>query len=91
MPSIKLRKIGGSTVATIPPYILDELMLTAGSEVTLAVERGRVVMVPVARSAKSTLTELLAMCDLSAKHTPAERAELDAWDAAMPRGREVIY
>ncbi len=41
MPSIKLRKIGGSTVATIPPYILDELMLTAGSEVTFAVERGR--------------------------------------------------
>ena len=89
MPAIKLRKIGGSTVVSIPPHVLEALALKAGSEVTVDVERGRAIMSP-AKGTKPTLAELLAQCDLSKPNTPAEQAEIDLWENLKPVGREVI-
>ncbi len=90
MPAIKLRKIGGSTVVAIPPHVLEALALTAGSEVTVDVDHGRVVLSPAAKRTKPTLADLLAQCDLSVPYTPAEQAEIDAWECMKPVGREVI-
>jgi antitoxin ChpS len=93
MPSVKLRKVGGSVTVAIPPHILEALSLKAGSEVDVSVEKGRVVL-EQAKAApmrtKPTLDELLAECDFTIPYTPEEQAELDLWENLKPVGREII-
>lgn len=88
MQKIKLRKIGGSTTVAIPPNILASLSLSAGAEVQIEVVKGRVVLEPIAQREKPTLADLLAQCDFSKPRTPAEQAELNAWNSLSPVGRE---
>ncbi len=91
MPAIKLRKIGGSTVVAIPPYALEALALKPGSEVSIEVEDGRVVLAPVAKTAgRIGIAARLAQCDFSIPYTAAEQAEIDMWEYAKPVGREII-
>ena len=90
MPAIKLRKIGGSTVVAIPPHVLEALALTAGSEVTVELDRGRLIMSPAKAPGRIGIAARLAQCDLTKRNTPAEQAEIDAWEYVKPVGREVI-
>ena len=90
MPSVKLRKVGGSISAAIPPHILETLSLGVGSELMIEVENGRVVLSPALPKGRIGMAARLAMCDLSQPHTKAEQDELDAWQNAKPVGREVI-
>ena len=46
MPNIKLRKVGGSVSAAIPPSVLEALSLTVGTEMRVEIDNGRVVLAP---------------------------------------------
>jgi antitoxin ChpS len=80
----QVRKIGNSTGAIIPAYILKELNLTEGDQIDVRTEEGRIVMTPVTRKPKYTLAELVAECDLNAPIN----ADLAAWDQAPSVGLE---
>src|SRR3546814_12336900 len=56
--------VGGSVMLAVPPALLDVLRLTAGAEVGLAVDNGRLVVEPKARP-RYTMAELLASSDYS--------------------------
>lgn len=56
--TVKLRKVGGSTILTIPPLMLDALSLAPQSTVEVIVEAGRLVVTP--GRPRYTLDALLA-------------------------------
>ena len=71
----------------VPPAMLDQLQLKAGSTVGLAVEGDRLIL-EAQKKPKYTLEELLVKSDYSA---PLERTEEDLeWLNAPPVGRELI-
>ena len=85
MHTTNLRKVGGSIMLAVPPALLDILHLTAGAEVGLAVDNGRLIIDPQVKP-HYTLEELLAQCD-----DAVERTEEDAaWINAKPVGRELL-
>jgi len=61
-----LRKVGGSVMMTLSPAFLEELKITSGSIVDVALLEGQLVVKPMPRS-KYTLADLLAQCDAKAK------------------------
>jgi antitoxin ChpS len=77
MHTTNLRKVGGSVMLAIPPALLDVLRLTAGAQVGLAVDNGRLVIEPKARP-HYTMTELLAASDFSRPQLPEDREWVDA-------------
>jgi len=80
---IVLRKYGNSTVAVLPPPVLNDLGLSAGQSMTLnTTDEGKIVLT---RKCRYTLSDLLAQCDPKA----APPTDLDLWDAAKPMGQEV--
>ncbi len=85
MLTTNLRKVGGSVMLTVPPALLEQLNLAAGSAVSLAVEDGRLVVDP-APPVRYTLEDLLAASDYSPPVSPEERAWLDA----PAVGREIL-
>jgi antitoxin ChpS len=87
MHTTNLRKVGGSVMLAVPPAMLDQLQLKAGSTVGLAVEGDRLIL-EAQKKPKYTLEELLVKSDYSA---PLERTEEDLeWLNAPPVGRELI-
>jgi antitoxin ChpS len=79
MHKSSLRKVGGSVMLVIPPAILDQLELKAGTTVALAVDSGRLVIQPRPKP-RYTLDELLAKCDPAAtakKMTKEDRLWID--------------
>ena len=69
---------------TVPPAMLEQLELKAGSTVGIEVENGRLIV--ERRNPKYTLEELLAECEGDQTPTAEEREWLDA-----PRvGKELI-
>ena len=64
MPIATLRSIGGSVVMAIPKRVLELVHLQSGSQVTIDVQDGRLIVEP-AKKPKYTLAELMAQCDLS--------------------------
>ena len=85
MHTTRLRKIGGAAMLAVPTALLDVLNLKAGAKVALAVDAGRLVVVPQAKP-HYTLDELLAKCNPEVRRTAEERAWLDA----KPVGRELL-
>ncbi|YCI03617.1 antitoxin [Ensifer sp. D2-11] len=85
MHTTNLRKVGGSVMLAVPPALLDVLHLSAGSEVGLAIDNGRLVVEPKARP-RYTMAELLAASDYS-QQQPAEERE---WIDAPAAGDELI-
>jgi antitoxin ChpS len=85
MQTTFLRKVGGSVMLSVPPALLDLLSLSAGAEVGLSVDNGRLVVHPL-RKPRYSLDELLAASDYSAPLSDEERA----WIDAPPRGREPL-
>ena len=77
MYTTNLRKVGGSVMLSVPPAFLDQLHLKAGATVSLAVDRGRLLVQPKPRP-RYTLAELLAVSDYSQPPTPEEREWIDA-------------
>ena len=77
MHRTSLRKVGGSVMLSVPPAFLDQLHLSAGATVGLAIDHGCLVVNPNPRP-HYTLDELLAQCDASAEISAEDRAWLDA-------------
>lgn len=77
MHTTNLRKVGGSIMLAVPPAILEQLRLRAGSTVGLAVDNGCLVVDPKPRP-RYTLAELLAASDYSQPQTAEEREWVDA-------------
>ena len=69
----------------VPPALLDILKLGIGAKVDIAVEKGRLIIVPKARPSYS-LDELLAQCD----EPPTFSAEDRDWIDAKPVGNELL-
>lgn len=85
MLTTNLRKVGGSVMLTVPPALLEQLSLAAGSAVSLAVEDGRLIVDP-APPVRYALEDLLAASDYSPPMSQEERAWLDA----PAVGREIL-
>jgi len=80
-----LRKVGGSVMLAIPPALLDVANLTAGRQVAVSVEDGKLVIEPQPKP-KYTLAELLSQCDPSAPMSDEDQA----WVSSGPVGAEEI-
>ncbi|MDE2514649.1 MAG: antitoxin [Rhodospirillales bacterium] len=85
MHTTNLRKVGGSIMLAVPPALLDMLHLSAGAQVGLAVDHGRLIVEPQARP-RYTMAELLAASDYSQPQPAAERE----WVDARAVGRETL-
>ncbi len=84
---VKLRKVGGSLMFAMPPEVIREFSLSANQQISARAAKGRTILEPTKRSVRRrTYAELLALCDLNAPVSAAERALID-----MPSvGSEVI-
>jgi antitoxin ChpS len=76
MPTAKLRRVGGSTMLSIPPAVLEALDLKPDAAVELTVAGGALRVAPA--RPRYSLDELLAQCDPAAEPSEEERAWLDA-------------
>jgi len=85
MSKAVLRAIGGSVMVAVPKPFLAQANLGPGSEVRVSLERGRILLSPVAKP-RYTLSELLAKCDFRRRPSRAERE----WQSAPPAGQELI-
>ncbi|MDX2150885.1 MAG: antitoxin [Bryobacteraceae bacterium] len=85
MNKTTLRKVGGSIMLAVPPALLDALDLEAGSEVSLTVQQGRLMVEPKPRR-RYSLTELLANCKPKARRSKQDRE----WASSKPVGTELI-
>jgi len=82
-----LKRAGGSLIVTVPARARDALHLSAGQEMTVAVEGDRLVLEPTKPARpKYSIDELIAKCDLSAPY-PDEARE---WIDAPAVGRELL-
>ena len=80
MQTTNLRKVGGSVMLAVPPALLEQLHLQAGSTVGLSVSDGQLVIVPKPKP-RYTLAELLAASDYSQPQPSEEREWVDAHSA----------
>ena len=85
MHTTNLRKVGGSIMLAVPPALLDLLKLGIGAKVDIAVEKGRLIIMPKARPSYS-LDELLAQCGEPATLSTEDRG----WIDAKPVGNELL-
>lgn len=85
MYTTNLPKVGGSVMLAVPPAILDLLHLRPGTKVSVAVDRGRLVIEPNLRP-RYSLDELLAQCDAAAELTAEDRQ----WLNSNPVGNELL-
>jgi antitoxin ChpS len=86
MHKAKFRAVGGSVMVAIPPLLLEQLRLSANSNVEISVEGNRLIIAPQPHAGRIGLAARLALCDLSVPETAEEREWLDS-----PRvGREEI-
>jgi len=82
MHTATLRAVGGSVSINLPPALLRTLGLSAGSEVAVAVEGGRLVLSP--KQPRYTLDELLSGMK------PGAMPAAPGWAADNAVGREVL-
>jgi antitoxin ChpS len=85
MHTTNLRKVGGSTMLSVPRPLLEILGLRPGAKVGLAVQNGRLVVEPQRRP-HYELEELLAQCNAKAPRRKKDRE----WIEGQPTGRELI-
>jgi len=87
MRTVKLRQSGGAVIVSLPKAFLDQLGLGPDTPVDIALEEGKIT---IKKRHRIGLAARLAMCNFSRRLSKAEMAEERAWDAAPPKGREVI-
>ncbi len=80
-----LRKVGGSIMLVVPPAILEQLHLQAGSSVSISLD-GEKLVVESSVKPRYTLTELLQASDYSQQQSASD-AE---WTKSPAIGRELI-
>ena len=85
MHIVNLRKVGGSVMLAVPPALLDVLDLKPGARVSMAVQRGQLIVEPRHRR-RYTLPELLAQCNGKGRRPKKDRE----WLESRPVGRELI-
>lgn len=85
MTTATLRAVGGSVVMAIPKRVLELLGLHAGSQVSINVHDGQLMIEPVVKP-RYSLSELMAKCDFS---QPVSQEELE-WLDVSPVGLEDI-
>lgn len=85
MHTTNLRKVGGSIMLSVPPSLLQQLNLQAGSQVSISLD-GQKLVVESSIKPHYTLSELLAASDYSKSQPASEREWIDAGDV----GRELI-
>ncbi len=85
MTTATLRRVGGSVMLAVPKAILDALDLRAGTQVSIDVQDGRLLVDPKPRP-RYTVEELLAGSDYSM----AQRARDREWIDARSIGRELL-
>lgn len=87
MPKIaNLRQVGGSVMLAVPPVMLEQLDLSAGSTVKMTIDRDSLIVKPAEKRPAYTLEELLAQCDPGAPLSDEDRQ----WLSDSPRGREIL-
>jgi antitoxin ChpS len=74
-------------VVAIPKAVLDLVDLRAGSKVEIAIDQGRLIVVPKPRP-RYQLAELLALCDPNLPLTAEELEWLDAPAVGLEAGAE---
>lgn len=77
MATATLRNLGGSVVMTLPKKILDLVHLSPGSQVSIDVQDGKLIIEPKAKP-RYKLAELMAQCDLSQPLSAEEQEFIDA-------------
>lgn len=77
MHTTNLRKVGGSIMLAVPPALLEQLHLQAGTTVGLIIDHGRLVVEPFPKP-HYTLAELLSNSDYSSPLSEEERSWVDA-------------
>jgi antitoxin ChpS len=80
-----LRKVGGSVMLSVPPAILEQLHLQAGSTVTISLDGERLI-IESSRKPHYTLAELLDASDYSLPQSDCE----GEWAESEAVGRELI-
>jgi antitoxin ChpS len=84
-----LRKVGGSVMMALSPAFLEELKISSGSIVDVALLEGHLVVKPMPMpkpKPKYTLTDLLAQCDPKAKISKEDKQ----WLELTPVGNEIL-
>lgn len=77
MHTTKLRKVGDSIMLSVPPAILKQLNMKAGSTVILKLDGERLIIESSLKT-RYTLTELLAASDYSKSQPASEREWIDS-------------
>jgi|SRR5271165_6266741 len=84
MHTTNLRKVGGSVMLAVPPALLSVLQLQPGAKVDIAVESGRLVVLPRQRP-RYTLGELLAQCNPKPRRSKHGSKQGSKWASKAER------
>lgn len=84
MYMVKLRKVGGSVMLTVPPAILELLDMDSNTLASLHIDDGKLIVVPE-KHKKYTLHSLLTEC-----HPCAADSVDSEWTSGYPQGQELI-
>ncbi|MBA3856024.1 MAG: antitoxin [Cyanobacteria bacterium PR.3.49] len=77
MHKTNLRKVGGSIMLSVPPAILEQLHLEAGSTVTISLD-GEKLIIESSPKPRYSLTELLSASDYTLPQPDSEREWIDS-------------
>lgn len=89
MPTATLRKLGGSTVISLPPSILTSINARVGDSLHITLSDGEIHLKPVKKRIKYELKDLLAKYEKAMDGV--ERSPEDSeWLNDEPVGRELI-
>ncbi|VVM62415.1 Antitoxin ChpS [Pseudomonas fluorescens] len=81
---VKFQQGGNSAAIRLPSTLLKQMSLVSGDLLTLDVSAEAMTLKPAKTKRHYRLADLMAQCDLSAP----EPADLAAWNAMQPVGRE---
>jgi antitoxin ChpS len=82
---VKIQQWGNSSAIRLPAIVLKQMSLVSGDVLVLDVSAETITLKPAKAKPHYRLADLMAQCDLTAP----EPAELAAWNAMQPVGREV--
>lgn len=81
---VKIQQWGNSSAIRLPAIVLKQMSLVSGDVLVLDVSAEAITLKPAKAKPHYRLADLMAQCDLTAP----EPAELAAWNAMQPVGRE---
>jgi antitoxin ChpS len=81
---VKIQQWGNSAAIRLPATVLKQMSLVSGDLLSLDVSAEAMTLKPTKAKPHYRLADLMAQCDLTAP----EPADLAAWNAMQPVGRE---